>query len=56
MINQDKKSLRAEYKIIRSSVCSRDAKNHSIAEAVIKSLQYKKADKIFAYWSVGSEV
>lgn len=56
MINQDKKSLRAEYKNIRSSVNGRDAKNHNIAETVIKSSQYKNADKIYAYWSVGSEV
>ena len=56
MINQDKKSLRSEYKNIRSSVSDRDAKNLRIAEVVLKSLQYKNADKIFAYWSVSSEV
>ena len=56
MINKEKKALRAEYKIIRSAVSGRDIKSQSIAEAVLKSSQYRKADKIFAYCSAGSEV
>ena len=56
MINQDKKSLRTIYKNIRSSVIDRDTKNESISELVLESQQYRKADKIFAYWSLGSEV
>ena len=56
MINQDKKSLRIIYKDIRSSVININVKNNKITEAVAESLQYQKADKIFAYWSVDSEV
>ena len=56
MINQDKKSLRSEYRKIRTSVYGRGTKNKAITESVLNSQQYKKADKIFAYWSVDSEV
>ena len=56
MINQDKKSLRSEYRKIRASVYGRGTKNKTITESVLESEQYKNADKIFAYWSVDSEV
>ena len=56
MINQTKKSLRSEYRKIRASVHGRGTKNKSITELVLGSEQYKNADKIFAYWSVDSEV
>lgn len=56
MIDQDKKSLRAVYKSIRADIVGRDIKNRSITESVLNSTWYKKADKVFAYWSVGSEV
>ena len=56
MMNMDKKSRRTEYRNIRGSVVDRDTKNKSIAESVLNSQQYKNADKIYAYWSVDSEV
>ena len=56
MINQDKKSLRNFYKSVRASITDRDIKNSLITEFILESEQYKNADKIFAYWSVDSEV
>ena len=56
MINATKKSLRTFYRNVRAQVIDRTNKNETIAEQLINSLQYKNADSIFAYWSVGSEV
>ena len=56
MINQDKKSLRALYKNLRACVEDKESKNKLISDYLLRSQQYKNADIIFAYWSVGSEV
>lgn len=56
MIDKDKKTLRFLYKKIRASVDDSDTKNKSITEFVLGSQQYRNADKIYAYWSVDSEV
>lgn len=56
MMDITKKSLRTEFRKIRASVYNRDEKNYSITESVLNSQQYITADKIFAYWSVDSEV
>ena len=56
MINQTKKTLRALYKEIRGGVNDRNTKNNSITEFVLSSEEYRNADSVFVYWSVGSEV
>lgn len=55
MINQDKKSLRAKYKAIRGKVENKEALDERITELVLGSEFYKNCDKLFVYWSVGSE-
>ena len=56
MINQNKKVLRAEFQRIRASVYDRNTKNEDITNFLIESDEYKYSDKVYAYWSVGSEV
>ena len=56
MINQEKKTLRAEYKALRNSVTDMQDKSDSIYESLIDSDLYYDAKIVLLYWSVDSEV
>lgn len=56
MINQEKKTLRAEYSALRNSLTDIEAKSASICDLLINSDLFKNADTVLLYWSVGSEV
>ena len=56
MINAEKKLLRVKYKKLRSDINNRVLLDELITDSVLNSYEYKNADRIFAYWSVDSEV
>ena len=55
MIDSEKKALRVKYKKIRSEIDNKASLDKSICESVLKTKQYKNADRIYVYWSCGSE-
>ncbi len=52
----DKKSLRAYYRKLRSSVSGRTAKDSAISRRILQFQQVRQADNILVYASFGSEV